>query len=77
MEPHCTGEKKTRRHAQTSLRKTVEKHNFWRFPIHVWGEIYKVFDEESDFQVENSQFRQPGPNIWKKPNFQKTYSLIS
>ena len=36
-----------------------------RFPVQSRGEIYTVFDEESDFQVENSQFRQPGPKMWK------------
>ena len=50
---------------ETSLRTTMEKPNFCRFPVHARGEIYTVFDEESDFLVENSQFRQPGPNIWK------------
>ena len=50
---------------ETSLRKTMEELIVWRFPVHARGEIYTVFDEESDFQVENSQFRQPGPKIWK------------
>ena len=49
----------------TSLRKTMKKYICWRSPVHARGEIYKVFDDESDFQIENSQFRQPGPNIWK------------
>ena len=48
---------------ETSLRKTMETYFFLRFPV--WGEIYTVFDEESNFQVENSQFRQPGQNIHK------------
>jgi len=59
---------------ETSLRKTMEKLNFWRFPVHAQGEIYTVFDEESNFQVEHSQFRQPGPKklknlIFKSPIF--------
>ena len=55
---------------ETSLRKTMEKPNFWRFPVHARGEIYTVFDEESDFQIENSQFRQPEANIWKNLIFE-------
>ena len=50
---------------EIGLGKTMEKPNFWRFAVHTRGEIYTVFDEESEFQVENSQFRQPGPKIWK------------
>ena len=50
---------------ETSLRKTIETPMLWRFPVHARGDIYTVFHEESDFQVENSQFRQPGPTIWK------------
>ena len=50
---------------ETSLRKTMDKPNFWRFPVHARGEIYTVVDEESDFQIEHSKFRQPGPKIWK------------
>ena len=50
---------------EASLRKTMAKPNFWRFAVHARGEIYIVFHEESVFQVENSQFRQPGPNIGK------------
>ena len=48
---------------EASLRKTMVKPNFWRFAVHARGEIHIVFDEESDFQVENSQLRQPGPKI--------------
>ena len=62
---------------ETSLRKTMESLYFWRFPVHARGEIYSVFDEESDFQVENSQFRQPGQKIWKKPNCLRPYFVIS
>ena len=54
---------------EASLRKTMVKPNFWRLAVHAQGEIYVVFDEESDFQVENSQFRQPGPNIGKNLMF--------
>ena len=50
---------------EASLRKTMVKSNFWRLAVHARGEIYIVFDDESVFQVENSQFRQPGPNIGK------------
>ena len=50
---------------ETSLRKTVEKPNFWRLPVDAGGEIYTVFDEESDFQVENNQFRRQRLKIWK------------
>ena len=48
---------------EARLRKIMVKSNFWRFAVHARGEIYIVFDEDSDFQVENSQFRQPGPKI--------------
>ena len=54
--------------------KTMGKPSFRKLPVHPGGEIYTVFDEESDFQVGNEQFRQPGPKIWKNlilknPNF--------
>ena len=42
---------------EISLRKTVGKPNFWKLPVHSGDEIYTVFDEESDVQVENEQFR--------------------
>ena len=57
---------------EASLRKTMVKPNFWRFAVHARGEIYIVFDEGSDFQVENNQFRQPGPKIGKNL-ISKTY----
>ena len=50
---------------EISLGKTVGKPIFWKLPVYPGGEIYSAFDEESDFQGENSQFRQPGPKIWK------------
>ena len=37
----------------------MEKPNFWRFPVHARGEIYTVFDEESDFQVKDAGIRRP------------------
>jgi len=46
---------------ESSIRNTMENLKFWRFPVHARGERDTVFDEESDFQVENSQLRQPGP----------------
>ena len=55
---------------ETSLGKTMEKLICWRFPVHARGEIYTVVHEESDFQVENNKFRQPGPNIWKQLLFE-------
>ena len=33
--------------------------------VHSGGDIYTVFDEESDFQIENEQFRRQSTNIWK------------
>ena len=54
---------------EASLRKTMVKPNFWRFAVHARGETYSVFDEASDFQVEDSQFRQPGPNRENLYNF--------
>ena len=50
---------------EASLRKTMVKPNLGRFAVHAQGEIYIVVDEESDVQVENNQFRQPGPKIGK------------
>ena len=44
---------------ETSLRKTTEKPNVCKFPVHARGEIYTVFDEESDFQVKNKQILEP------------------
>ena len=37
----------------------MEKPTFWKLPVHPGGEIYTVFDEESDFQVEKCQFLEP------------------
>ena len=50
---------------EISLGKTMEKPIVWKLPIHPGGEIYTVFDEESDVHVENSQLRQPEAKIWK------------
>ena len=50
---------------EINLRKTMEKPSFWKLPVGAGGEIYTVFDEESDFQVENEQFRHPGAKNWK------------
>ena len=44
------------------------------FPVHAGGEIYTVFDEESDFQIKD-QFKRPVANIWKKPT--ETNSITS
>ena len=35
------------------------------------GEIYTVFDEESDFQVKNSQFRRLGSKARERKNLVK------
>ena len=43
----------------------MEKLNCWRLPVHPGDEMYTVFDEESDFQIKNARFSQPGANIWK------------
>ena len=61
---------------EISLGKTMEKPIFWKLPVHPGGEIYTVFDEESEFQVENSQFRQPGPKIWKNLIFKNLVFFI-
>ena len=46
----------TRRNARNQPSKNNGKQlTLWRFPGHARGEIYKVFDEESDVQVENKQ----------------------
>ena len=50
---------------EINLRKTMEKPSFWKLPVGAGGEIYTVFDEESDFQVENEQFRRQRSKIWK------------
>ena len=50
---------------EISLAKTMGKPNFWKLPVHSGGEIYTVFDEESDFQVENEQLRHQRSKIWK------------
>ena len=63
---YCTGEfEKQGGMPEISLGKTMEKPIFRKLPLHPGGEIYTVFDEESDFQVENAQFGQPGSKIWK------------
>ena len=51
----------TRRHARNQPWQHMETIICWRFPVHARGEIYTVVDEESDCDVENRQFRQPGP----------------
>ena len=38
---------------------------FRELPAHPGGEIYTVFDEESDVQVENEQFRHQRSKTWK------------
>ena len=58
---------------EASLRKTMIKPNFWRFAVHAGGELYIVFHEESDFQVENIQFRQPGPKIGENLIFKNLF----
>ena len=58
---------------ETSLRKTMDQPNCWRFPVYARVEIYAAVDEESDFQFENRQFRQPGPKIWKNLDSQIIY----
>ena len=50
---------------ETSLGKSMDKPSFGGSAASTGGEIYTVFDEESDFQVENNQFGQPGQNLWK------------
>ena len=50
---------------EINLRKTMEKPSFWKLPVHPGGEIYTVFDEESDYQVENEQFRRQSSKQWK------------
>ena len=60
---------------EISLGKTMKKPIFWKLPVHPGGEIYTVFDEESEYQVENSQFRQPGPKIWKNLIFKNLVFL--
>ncbi len=50
---------------EISLGKTMEKPNFWKLPVDAGGEIYTVFDEESDVQVENKQFRHQGQKYGK------------
>ena len=50
---------------EINLRKTMEKPSFWKLTVGAGGEIYTVFDEESDFQVENEQFRRQRSKIWK------------
>jgi len=42
---------------EINLTKTMEKPSFWKLSVHSGGEIYTVFDEESDFKVENEQFK--------------------
>ena len=49
---------------EIGLGKTMEKPNVWRLPVDAGGEIYTVFDEESDFQVENNQFRRQRLKTW-------------
>ena len=41
----------------------MKKHNFWRFPVHAGGEIYTVFDEESESEVENLEILHPDLEI--------------
>ena len=48
---------------ETSLGKSMDKPSFWGSAASTGGEIYTVFDEESDFQVKNWQFRQPEAKI--------------
>ena len=50
---------------EISLGKTMGKPIFRELPVHPGGETYTVFDEESDFQVENEQFRRQRSEIWK------------
>ena len=57
---------------ETSLGETVEKHVFWRLPVHAEGDIhifiYTASDEESGLKVRNAQFSPPGAKLWKKTN---------
>ena len=37
-------------------------------PVHTEGEIYTVFDEESESQIKHSQFRRVGSKIMERKN---------
>ena len=50
---------------EPSLRQIMDKRMFWRFLVYAQGEIYAVFDDESDFQIESNKIQATGPNIWK------------
>ena len=51
---------------EISLGKLMKKLIFWKLPVHPGGEIYTVFDEESDFQDKKNQNLEPGAQPKKR-----------
>ena len=45
--------------------KTTGTTTFRDLPVHPVGELYSVFDEGSDAQIENDQFSRQRSKIWK------------
>ena len=46
----------------------MEKPIFWKLPVHPGGEIYTVFDEESESAVRIDEFLHPEEKIKKNQN---------
>ena len=65
----CTGAFQKQGGMPETRQEQLWKHICWRFPVHALGETCTVFDEASDAQVEHSQFKQPGPQIWENLRF--------
>ena len=61
------GLKNKEAYPKPALENNMDKQHFRRFPVHARGEMYIVFDEESDFQVENME----------TPHFDKSFFSIS